>query len=407
MTVAKKVETQESWSATLPQQTADTGEKAAVELSLVESAEGFAELAEGWLVLEAQLDETFSYFQSFNWCYSWWQHIGENADAQLKIFVLRRGHNLVAVWPLQLSSLSFGVKALTPLTYPHSEYSSALFHKDLSEADCKRFVDEVLEQVDCDLVTLAKIPSGTRFQKASAGLGVDAPIEEVASVFEFAEYQNKDDYLASLSTSTRRSRKKRRNKLNKLGEVSYKITQPGEVGYTDLIERALEMKFEWLEHTGRNDEKLKIEGLKQTLAGLASEGANQALVQSLMVDDRPVAIEIGFLQCGHYYAYVGAFDWDMRDYSVGKVQMEQAVLWAIENGVEKYDLLAEPAGYKDSWSNLVVTLQNRTIARSIKGQLYGVVWQHHVRPRVKALFNNLPSDWRTKALNVKKALGRS
>jgi len=26
---------------------------------------------------------------------------------------------------------------------------------------------------------------------------------------------------------------------------------------------------------------------------------------------------------------------------------------------------------------------------------------------VKALFNNLPSDWRTKALNVKKALGRS
>jgi CelD/BcsL family acetyltransferase involved in cellulose biosynthesis len=372
----------------------------------IKSAERFAELAESWLALERETTETFSYFQTFDWCYSWWQNIGrENADAQLRIFVLKDGSRTLAVWPMQLTKLSGGTTALVPLTYPHAEYSNLIAAPSLSDLEILGFVGSALNETECDLVSLAKIPSGTALERATGQMGITAPIEEIASVFEFTEFENKDDYLNSLSTSTRRSRKKRRNKLAKLGEIDFRVIDATDAEFGAMISEALKWKFEWLEETGRNDEKLKVAGLQATLSALSADANAKALAHVMKVDGKPVAIEIGFLQRGHYYAYIGAFDWAMRDYSIGKVQMEQSLLWAIENGVEKYDLLAEPAGYKDSWSNCLVTLQNRTIARSLKGRLYGIVWQHHVRPRVKSFFNNLPKDWRNKALDLKKRLG--
>lgn len=378
----------------------------AYSIECVQSGEGFAELAEPWLNLEREANETFSYFQTFDWCFSWWQNIGQNdADAQLRIFVLKDGQRLVAVWPMQLAHLSGGTKALVPLTYPHAEYSNLIKAPDLSDLAVLGFVTSALNQTECDLVSLAKIPSGTALERATGQMGVAAPIEEIASVFEFKEFATKDDYLNSLSTSTRRSRKKRRNKLANLGNVDFNVIDASDLTFADMISQALKWKFEWLEETGRNDAKLKIDGLAETLSQLSTEASAKALAHVMKVDGKPVAIEIGFLQRGHYYAYIGAFDWAMRDYSIGKIQMELSLLWAIENGVEKYDLLAEPAGYKDSWSNCLVTLQNRTIARSLKGQLYGIVWQHHVRPRVKSFFNNLPKDWRNKVLDIKKRLG--
>jgi len=162
------------------------------------------------------------------------------------------------------------------------------------------------------------------------------------------------------------------------------------------------MKRDWLSRTGRNDAKLNIDGLTECICGLSGDGEARfgAVAGALVLDGKPVAVEVGFLQRGHYYSYIGAFDWDMREHSVGKVQIEEAIRWAIENGATKYDLLAEPAGYKDSWSNGQMMLQTRVVSRSARGYIVGVAWQLRLRPIAKTIFNQMPSDWRMKLLQL-------
>ncbi len=228
----------------------------------------------------------------------------------------------------------------------------------------------------------------------------------MASIFDLEQFQEFAQYQASISKSTRRNRNKRKNKLAKLGAVSYQSFYAGTPEYAELVEVALGMKTHWLQQTGRNDTKLTIAGLSECLSSLSGdqETKSGAIAGALMLDDKPVAVEIGFLQRGHYYSYIGAFDWEMREHSVGKIQIEEALRWAIETGVGKYDLLAEPAGYKDSWSNNAIPLETRVIARSWRGKLVGVMWQLHVRPKVKSFFNRLPSNWRLKILQIARAL---
>ena len=382
-----------------------------VQVECITGEERFAELAEQWQNLEQRAQTDFCFFQTFDWCYSWWSTVGRaNPDAQLCIFVLWQGRELQAVWPMMVDRMPLGTKTLLPLTSPHAEYSNILVDKDiLGRKDLEQFIDAARAHIRYDLLSLPKIPVGSPLQSLVQGKGQLAPIDEVASIFDLREFDDFAQYQANTSKSTRRNRNKRKNKLARLGHLEYRTYFADHPHYAELVAVALEMKRNWLQQTGRNDAKLTTQGLEQCVGSLFGDsnlGAG-AVVGALMLDDRPVALEVGFLQNGHYYSYIGAFDWSMREHSVGKIQIEEALRWAIETGAAKYDLLAEPAGYKDSWSNNQVPLQSRVFARTFKGYLIGVMWQIHLRPKVKALFNSIPSDWRLKILHLRRAISKN
>ncbi len=374
----------------------------------IQTAERFAELAPHWRALEQRSAQGFIFFQSYDWCHHWWHTVGQhNPDAKIEIFTLWQHGELVAVWPLVSDLLPLSTKAMLPFTSPHAEYSNLIV--DSEGVDAKRlgeFVSAVIAKCDVDLVSLPKIPTNSALHSATWDLGLVAPDNEVASIFDLSQFQDFEQYQASISKSTRRNRNKRKNKLAKLGHVTYRSFFAGTDEYARLVKAALHMKTGWLKQTGRNDAKLTMAGLSECLLSLPGDKAKKtgAVAGALMLDDKPVAVEVGFLQQAHYYSYIGAFDWEMREHSVGKIQIEEALRWAIETGVGKYDLLAEPAGYKDSWSNNAIPLETRVIARSWRGKLVGVLWQLHVRPKVKSYFNRLPSNWRLKILHIVRAL---
>ena len=205
------------------------------ELRRVTNTDDFFALCEGWQQLEQQAHNDFSFFQTFDWCHKWWQNIGIGAEDELAIFVLMEGHKALAIWPMQFSHLSLGAKALVPLTYPHTEYANMLTDHSLADEECAQFIKDCLAEADCDLIILPKIPTGTVLEKATSGMGVTAPVDEIASVFDLQAFKSKDDYLASLSSSKRKYRNKRRNKLAKLGALDYQIIYAGEEGYADLV----------------------------------------------------------------------------------------------------------------------------------------------------------------------------
>jgi CelD/BcsL family acetyltransferase involved in cellulose biosynthesis len=380
------------------------GHEHPISIECVQSDKRFAQLANDWQHLDGINGDGFAVFQSFDWCSKWWHTVGQfNPDARLKIMVLWHGEKLVAIWPLMQDLLPLGTKALLPLTSPHAEYSNLIFDPAfVDQAALAHFVGQVLDQFEGDLVSLAKIPQGSALQLALGDKGALAPTDEIASIFDLSQFESFEQYQASLSKSTRRNRNKRKNKLARLGNLTYQTHFADAPEYAQLVATALHMKRDWLRRTARNDAKLIMDGLTQCISTLEgnSKARSGAVAGALMLDGQPVAVEIGLLQHGHYYSYIGAFDWEMREHSVGKIQIEEALKWAIECGVKNYDLLAEPAGYKDSWSNNQVALQTRVVASSARGFLVGIMWQTRVRPVAKSVFNQLPNDWRQKIIQL-------
>jgi CelD/BcsL family acetyltransferase involved in cellulose biosynthesis len=70
--------------------------------------------------------------------------------------------------------------------------------------------------------------------------------------------------------------------------------------------------------------------------------------------------------------------------------MDMTVCWLIENGVKTYDLLGNPADYKENWSNRTLGLQTYALPASLAGRAYASLWTARLRPGLKRLYYGLP-----------------
>jgi CelD/BcsL family acetyltransferase involved in cellulose biosynthesis len=101
---------------------------------------------------------------------------------------------------------------------------------------------------------------------------------------------------------------------------------------------------------------------------------------------------------------MGSFDWELRDLSPGKIQMEMTVCRLIDNGVYAYDLLANPADYKQSWSNREIVLKTFAIPFSWKGRAYAELWLNRLRPALKRTWGTVPVALR-RMINITQSFG--
>ena len=120
------------------------------------------------------------------------------------------------------------------------------------------------------------------------------------------------------------------------------------------------------------------------------------LASAITLDGRPIAVEIGFRWFGRFYSYLGSFDWELRDYSPGKVQLEEAIRWCLEQGIEAYDLLGEPAAYKSGWSNMSTSLKTYRLEPTLRGKAFASVWSRSIRPAAKSMMQAAPLGLRTR-----------
>src|SRR5690606_22574853 len=128
------------------------------------------------------------------------------------------------------------------------------------------------------------------------------------------------------------------NRLARLGELQFSMVWPGDPSFPVLVRACAAMKRQWLMETGRYSTGFGMKGYDDFLAGLSgdSETLSGACLSVLEADDRVVALELGFIKNHHYYAYLGGFDWALRDLSPGKVQMDMTVRWLVDHGIIAY-----------------------------------------------------------------------
>ncbi|MFN4142853.1 GNAT family N-acetyltransferase [Aestuariivirga sp.] len=344
-----------------------------------------------WRRLDSQRCGSHDYFQTSEWCMAWLEHHA-TTRIQPRVFVASEAGRPAAVWPLMLEARRFGPRILRNLGAPHTQYAGLLVREGADAgAAAAALCEEVLSGGHADLAVIDMLPRSSALGRALGERHDGSTPGSEASILDLTCFADSEAYLASLGKTQRRNRNRRRNQLARSGEIGFRVLRPADPDFASGIAQCLRFKQSWLEHTGRISLGLSMPGHAQFLARLGSS----AILFELSAGGMPVALELGFLRNRHYYAYIGGFDWALRECSPGKIQMDMTVCWLIDNGAHAYDLLANPSDYKDSWSNTTLKLANHEVGLTAAGSLCARLWYSTSRPALKKLMLSLPPSYRT------------
>ncbi|SOC35448.1 CelD/BcsL family acetyltransferase involved in cellulose biosynthesis [Rhizobium subbaraonis] len=361
----------------------------ALNVSVLTDRAAMEAIADDWRALEQRCEGGLSFFQSYMWCHNWAAHFtGAAGGPRPFVATVWCGGRLVALWPLMQSGVRGALFRMEALGGTHTQYSNIIIDPDfadLAEPIADKLLAALFDAGDFDVALFEGVPDGSALATMMARANSGVTIRNAASLLDLTGFVSADAYVAGLGKLQRRNRNRRRNHLARHGALQFSVLWPDEPAFAPTLYQALQMKRRWLTETGRLGLGLSQPGFGDFLTGLEGDrdSLSGACLSVLKTGERIAAVELGFLHGGHYYCYMGAFDWDLCEASPGKVQMEMTVCWLIDNGIETYDLLANPAGYKESWSNRTVGLSTYTITPSWRGRFYARGWVATARPALK------------------------
>ncbi len=372
----------------------ETGEATGYAVQILTLPAELARIEGHWKDLEARVTDRFTFFQSFDWCAGWIRQFAAGGKVGPRIVCVWQDERLVMVWPGMITGTPMGGKLLTTLGEPHTQYSNALIDPAHDTAAMAHVFGSVLkDRLGADAAHFGLVPAGSSLDGVLKNMGLAADdVANETAYFNLDAYADWASFLESLPANQRKSRKRRRNQLAKLGTVVLRDVWPGDADFASLTQLCMTWKTRWLAETGRLSRGFSVPGYDTFLAGLAGDRAalEGAVLFSLEIDGRPVALEFGLLEKRHYYSYIGAFDWDLRDLSPGKVAMESSKRWLMEAGIAAYDLLGNPAEYKSSWSNCTVPLLSYRKSLTFAGSLVVLPWIGVVSPALKSAYQSMP-----------------
>jgi CelD/BcsL family acetyltransferase involved in cellulose biosynthesis len=366
-------------------------------LRSVDTLSGMEAVAERWRALEARAQTPLSYFQSYDWCRAWVETFVKEGDGKsIYIQTAWRGEDMVAVWPLTILNRA-GLRHAITLGEPYSQYSTVICDlAQMSDTELEGFIKHALKMADVDVTAFDAVPARSALARhLGVHPGSVTGQDNESLILNLTPWSSAGVYLESLTRDQLRSRERRRKQLARQGQLSFDIIWPDDPRFEPLVHRAIEMKRDWLKGTGRISIGLmadaehffsKLSGSEKHLSG--------AVVSVLRTGEKPVAVEIGFLQDRHYYGHVGSFDWQVAALSPGKVQIEMTIRWLIDHGVISYDFLANATDYKRSWSDQSEPLKSFAVPFSWKGRIYAEAWLPTIKPALKRAYYAMPGGVR-------------
>ena len=293
-----------------------------------------------------------------------------------------------------------GIRVLQNLGAPHSQYCNLLCDDEiLATVVTKSLLSRIEAEPDCDVAVFHPVPQRLRLAQILGGRATIRGYHSNSALLDLTTFADGESYRSHGGKLKKRNRNRRRNHLARLGALRFEVVWPSDRRFEALVRQCALMKRRWLAETGRTSSGFSVDGFEDFLASLAgdAESGSGACLSVLSAGDAVVAMELGFLQNRHYYAYIGSFDWDLRHLSPGKVQMEMTVCWLIDNGAIAYDLLGGEGDYKQSWTDRTIALSGYSLSFSWKGRFYAKAWLPVIRPLAKRIYQAAPEPVRRMA----------
>ncbi len=360
-----------------------------------------ANAADMWRALDRTTTAPNCFFQSYDWCINWLEQHG-GANHQPVILMVTQGDQAVAILPLMRMKAWGPVHVLRALGEPHTQYAGVLTpNGSIPPQGLYLLRRTLLELTDVDSIVVQYLPRGSPLRLV---LGPEHEVQTLAneaSQFDLSVFANSNDFAASMTARRRQAKRRAVAALHDDGELQLKVIWPGQPAFATAVAQCLHWKSDWIAETGRMNSGLGMAGHEAFLSSIpGSLEHGGAVIFALYAGARPIAYQLGFIYRQQYHLYTASFDWSLRRWSLGTVLIDMTINWLVSHDARIFDLMGNPAPYKENWTNQPLQLSGYIINLSMRGKIYSSVWIKMLRPVLKSVYFRLPQTFRSQCANL-------
>jgi CelD/BcsL family acetyltransferase involved in cellulose biosynthesis len=204
---------------------------------------------------------------------------------------------------------------------------------------------------------------------------------------------------AGASARTAKNNRRKRRRLAELGTLSFEVSPAG-ARARHLGRLALDLKRRWLAERGLISRTLADAACVAAIDAAIGDPETGARVSALSLDERPIAVEVGFVRKGTYYSYLASIEPAFARFSPGSLQLADTIAWCRANGVECVDLLGPDDEHKRSWSTGSVGLKDWAVPVTLRGKVHARLMLGVVEPVIKDAYRRSPVPVRRLAKGI-------
>lgn len=341
-----------------------------------------AEIGGAWTRLWEQGNNLI--FQSHTWNAAWWSTVSERERRQLRIGLVWRGEELLAILPLAIQRRK-GMRFLEWAANDCSDYADVIMDPRCPPAALTQLWRQVVSAGGFDLYFLNRLRPDGVFRTVldgPEGPHLTANHRQEICAHVAGDWTTGTQWFDDQSKKTRQNYRRGRKALEETGNVNFRLLSPDEpVG--PILSRLAELKRKWLVRNAR-ESTLFDQGspaLPALVHVLAAAGALHVFV--LECDGVVIAISVNFVQHNTLMAFLTSYDPDFERGSPGMVLLMDYVQWSIDQGLAMVDFLCGEEPFKQKFATGSVTLTSVMGARTIKGM--AAMWVDRSRQAFRAL----------------------
>ncbi|MCE3555754.1 GNAT family N-acetyltransferase [Pseudonocardia sp. RS11V-5] len=334
--------------------------------AVLRSTVEFDALESEWAeLLSAVPDHSLS--QTFHYNRVAWTRLAEPRGSRLAVVTVRRGGELLLVWPLHIerrrghtvathlgnrSTQEYAVPVVRP--GEHAEEALALA---IAEATRLADVLAVYHQPD------GPLPAGGRFSALAFGSSTTSPVAVRPD-------EGFEAWSGTRPQKLRWEMRRNRKRLQKAGTVAFRTSDDEPAFGHQAVDWIFARKREWLVRRHKttpwisdgSGEEFFHELLDRTPAGAQV----RPLVVGVTVDDELVSASICYCSAHALEGFVMAFDESQAALGAGNVLIEECVRLAFDRGLD-FDFRIDAFAYKLRWSDRETTRHTRFVPCTVRG----------------------------------------
>lgn len=333
---------------------------------LVDSDTRLAEIGAAWNTLWRRGDGLV--FQSHDWVAAWWRTVPGREARQLRIGLIWRGEELLAILPLAIQRRK-GLRFLEWAANDCSDYADVLIDPRCSPAALKQLWQRAVAAGGFDLYFLNRQRPDAKFRAlldAPGGLKLPANHRVETSSQVVGDWPTGAQWFEAQSKKTRQNYRRGRKALDESGNIVFRLMSLDEP-VAPVLARLSELKRQWLANSGRVS-PLFDEGapaLPALVQVLREAGALRVFV--LECNGTAIAISVNFVQHGTLMAFLTSYDPSFDRASPGMLLLMDYVQWAMDHG-QSVDFLCGDEPFKEKYATQTTTLTSVMGPATLKGR---------------------------------------
>lgn len=364
-----------------------------ISFSLVTTRAGFDTLEADWCALHQRAGRGHQVFQSFHWLWHWCNHFYDQTGSghSLSIVTGHKHGKLVLVWPLAVQRVG-GLRHLIWMGRPVSQYGDALVDEgECSPDDLHNSWRFVARSVDADLMLLGKVRSDAAVAPVLQAACKTPIARTTAPYLQFENSTSFDAYQQRYSAKARKNRRRLRRRIAERSTLDV-VSRCGGPQCAEMAANAVHLKRTWLKDRGLVSAAIQDDrtiGFFRDAAN-SSQHPTGCRTTVLQIDGQPAAIEVSFVHKGHCAVHVIVYDVQHEKSGAGVLLLEDAVAFALESGIQTFDLMAPGDKYKFDWADGSIDVYDWSLPLSRLGQIYTALQFGKLPAILKPLMQAMP-----------------